>query len=68
MLIMQILEFCFSSFWVWLGMIIMIPVIGIAIAMPIAAIRGESTISVFGDINTCEKPKKKAEPIPNNKN
>lgn len=37
---LEILKFIFSSFWVFCGVLCLIPTIGCAIAMPIAALRG----------------------------
>lgn len=41
---LEILKFIFSSFWIFIGTLCLLPIIGVSIAMPIAAIRG-------GDIN-----------------
>jgi hypothetical protein len=43
-IMLEILKFIFSSFWIFIGTLCLIPIIGAAVAMPIAAIRG-------GDIN-----------------
>lgn len=37
---LDILKFIFSSFWIFVGTLCLIPTIGVAIALPIAAIRG----------------------------
>jgi hypothetical protein len=37
---MEILEFVFSSFWIWLGFVVIISVFGNTIVYTVAAIRG----------------------------
>lgn len=53
---LEILKFIFSSFWIFCGTLCLIPTIGVAIAMPIAALRGEEvTFSLFGHTEAEEK-------------
>ncbi len=39
---LEILKFIFSSFWIWLGTLMLVAVIGQAIAAAVLALRGKS--------------------------
>lgn len=43
---LEILNFIFSSFWIWIGTVILIAVIGVTVNTIIVAFRGKS-VSIF---------------------
>lgn len=35
---LELLKFVFSDFWIYVGMMFLLPIIGVSVAMPIAAL------------------------------
>lgn len=35
---LELLKFIFSDFWIYIGMMFLLPIIGVSVAMPIAAL------------------------------
>lgn len=50
---LELLKFIFSDFWIYIGMMFLLPIIGVSIAMPIAAL--SEGFEIFGSSKSEKK-------------